>query len=88
MPVVVSWRNIATFKNYPFEIKGFIFYGFRAWANSRRQKTRALFRCFSAGPASVKALALEMTRLGVECGRMSADVIFLAAGGICSRHYC
>ena len=88
MPVVISWRNIALFENYPFEIKDFIFYGLLAWANSRRQKTRALFRCFSAGPASVKALALEMTRLGVECGRMSADVIFLAAGGICSRHYC
>jgi hypothetical protein len=88
MPVVVSWRNIALFANYPFEIKDFIFYSLRAWANSRRQKTRALFRCFSAGPASVKALALEMTRLGVECGRMRADVIYLAAGGICSRHYC
>jgi len=88
MPVVVSWRNIALFANYPFEIKDFIFYGLRAWANSRRQKTRAPFRCFSAGPASVKALALEMTPLGVECGRMSADVIFLAAGEICSRHYC
>lgn len=88
MPVAVFWRNIARFKNYPFEIKRFIFYSVRAAAGSSCQKNRDDFRCFSAKLISVKALALEMTPLGAECGRMSADVIFLTAGGICSRHYC